>query len=524
MNEQYTIAGYHITTDTEFQNEQFGITPQLQSQMEGLINESRDKKNKKIIGKLLQLIQQYPAVPQLKNYLSAAYEIQGNYNKARETTQWILAEHPGYLFGLLDQANFFINDKEYDKVPGILGKEMDLKALYPTRDLFYLGELTAFLKTAVRYYAAIADLELAENRFELLQDIAPDHYDTVLAESYLIPLRMEKFTAFMKQQRENAITPETTLATPDTGITEPPVFDHPEVEYLYDYGLDIPHKYLFEILEIPHYALAPDLEKVLDDAVARYHHFYQIGWEEETHTFPLHALFLLNEIHATNSLPKIFSFLSYNSDFLDFWIGDHLTETIWQCMYGLGIYKIPELKDFLKKPAIHTYCKTAVTEALVQISMHHPDRRGEIIDVFSDVMDYFSEAVPEDNLIDSDFNGLMICDIIDAELQELIPGIKKLFDKGYVAEGCCGSFDKVEEALKHPSETDHKRKMRNIFELYKHIVDTWSGYNEDDNIDDEDEDEDYPVEEKFVREEPKTGRNDPCPCGSGKKYKKCCMK
>jgi len=24
------------------------------------------------------------------------------------------------------------------------------------------------------------------------------------------------------------------------------------------------------------------------------------------------------------------------------------------------------------------------------------------------------------------------------------------------------------------------------------------------------------------REQPKTGRNDPCPCGSGKKYKKCC--
>ena len=27
-----------------------------------------------------------------------------------------------------------------------------------------------------------------------------------------------------------------------------------------------------------------------------------------------------------------------------------------------------------------------------------------------------------------------------------------------------------------------------------------------------------------VRDEPKTGRNDPCPCGSGKKYKKCCGK
>jgi curved DNA-binding protein CbpA len=28
--------------------------------------------------------------------------------------------------------------------------------------------------------------------------------------------------------------------------------------------------------------------------------------------------------------------------------------------------------------------------------------------------------------------------------------------------------------------------------------------------------------ETFRREEPKIGRNDPCPCGSGKKYKKCC--
>ena len=32
------------------------------------------------------------------------------------------------------------------------------------------------------------------------------------------------------------------------------------------------------------------------------------------------------------------------------------------------------------------------------------------------------------------------------------------------------------------------------------------------------------LSEPFVRSEPKIGRNDPCPCGSGRKYKKCCMK
>ena len=31
-------------------------------------------------------------------------------------------------------------------------------------------------------------------------------------------------------------------------------------------------------------------------------------------------------------------------------------------------------------------------------------------------------------------------------------------------------------------------------------------------------------EKPIVREDPKIGRNDPCPCGSGRKYKKCCGK
>ncbi len=33
---------------------------------------------------------------------------------------------------------------------------------------------------------------------------------------------------------------------------------------------------------------------------------------------------------------------------------------------------------------------------------------------------------------------------------------------------------------------------------------------------------DHPHVETVVRSEPKVGRNDPCPCGSGKKFKKCC--
>ena len=32
-----------------------------------------------------------------------------------------------------------------------------------------------------------------------------------------------------------------------------------------------------------------------------------------------------------------------------------------------------------------------------------------------------------------------------------------------------------------------------------------------------------PWTESFAHPTPKVGRNDPCPCGSGKKFKKCCL-
>lgn len=32
-----------------------------------------------------------------------------------------------------------------------------------------------------------------------------------------------------------------------------------------------------------------------------------------------------------------------------------------------------------------------------------------------------------------------------------------------------------------------------------------------------------PTDRQMARRPPKVGRNEPCPCGSGKKFKKCCL-
>jgi len=50
----------------------------------------------------------------------------------------------------------------------------------------------------------------------------------------------------------------------------------------------------------------------------------------------------------------------------------------------------------------------------------------------------------------------------------------------------------------------------------------WACFDEDFYY--EDDMEDVVINTQTVVKEFKTGRNDPCPCGSGKKYKKCCGK
>jgi uncharacterized protein len=66
------------------------------------------------------------------------------------------------------------------------------------------------------------------------------------------------------------------------------------------------------------------------------------------------------------------------------------------------------------------------------------------------------------------------------------------------------------------------RAYRHFAEARHYFVDGITDENFEGEIDDEElDDEDY-YPETYVRPEPKIGRNEPCPCGSGKKFKRCC--
>lgn len=100
----------------------------------------------------------------------------------------------------------------------------------------------------------------------------------------------------------------------------------------------------------------------------------------------------------------------------------------------------------------------------------------------------------------------------------------------YLLTDCCiqcGEFEQAEYLINllKKSSTYGKKAAQSLtddMENGRNVTDDWK-----ENGMDPDwiwDDEFFAEQQPFVRQNPKIGRNDPCPCGSGKKYKKCCGK
>ena len=124
----------------------------------------------------------------------------------------------------------------------------------------------------------------------------------------------------------------------------------------------------------------------------------------------------------------------------------------------------------------------------------------------------------------------------------MLPLIKKLDDRGLILYDFVGDFQSIQRDMEKRDGSGGFRKRKvfsSVFDRYHDAVTTWHCYRKE-------YDEDYRLEQSTVRKarpaDPhssvfhdstsctfqragkKVGRNDPCPCGSGKKYKKCCGK
>lgn len=517
--------GYKITTDPNFLDKQNAITPELSSKLEWFHKLALAGK-KSSVQKILDAIEQFPYNPQLKNYLSVLYGQLGDTKKMYDMNRWIISEHPDYLFGKLNLANEYYLKHEFEKMPEILGEAMELKALYPERETFHLNEVVSFLKCAVLYFTATGNIEQAEIRYDIMHELAPDADDTDVAMRQILVARMKAVEERFEEEQKSRISVKTIQQEIKT-ISKAPKFNHEEIEWLYSNGLYIGKEKLNKILSLPKDTLIPDLELVLQDSINRYGYFNKFveenEWDEEKMNFVVHAIYLLGELEEAKSLDAIFNILSQSDEYFELYLGDFLTSMIWEPIYKIAANNLEACKQFMFKPGIDTYARTIFPDMIEQLALNHPERRNEALNWYADVIQFFLSSKVEDNVIDSDVVALLICNVIDIKGSELLSEIEKLFERGIVSKGICGAWKEVKDAFERPDKYDKRKEILPIAERYEKVTATWAGYNKEKSSSQFDYNDYFNPPVLPVKNEPKIGRNEPCPCGSGKKYKKCCM-
>ncbi len=182
-------------------------------------------------------------------------------------------------------------------------------------------------------------------------------------------------------------------------------------------------------------------------------------------------------------------------------------------------------------PNLAFYPRDAVSEAVSYIAMHQPARRAEVVKWFDEVFHYFIDHCDDNGIIETDLIGSMVIYCTRIKALELTETIKTMFEHDLVSVDFCGPFEDVEEELSGTINDDDIEPFLTIFDQYDYFR---SATDDDEGPDVPD----YQFPEKTFEKSSRSpyykpqmpaiaaktpGRNDPCSCGSGKKYKKCCM-
>jgi len=148
--------------------------------------------------------------------------------------------------------------------------------------------------------------------------------------------------------------------------------------------------------------------------------------------------------------------------------------------------------------------------------------------------DYFKAMVfrklfPEEELDDDPKKSKVIRIMDELVFLEEINKYKKQINR--FRDAYPELYSRIKDFLIRALNPGMNRKMRNQYEseigknrkLLTSIMEeaAFDSYGPDDDLED---DFYFEPQQPIRREEPKVGRNEPCPCGSGKKYKKCCGK
>jgi hypothetical protein len=212
---------------------------------------------------------------------------------------------------------------------------------------------------------------------------------------------------------------------------------------------------------------------------------------------PNHAWRSLAQLKAVNATRQMLDSLKFGGDFA--W------EEIPIAIGFFGAEAIPAIKEFLSDAESAEHRPGGIS-ALAQIGIRHPEHRLNCIDIVVDA------AMGQESDHQELCRIFAISALLEMEAVEAISSIRDAFGRNAVDLTHAGDIEDVEirMGLRKKRETPLRNYMAEKFPILADLSEKIRQ-----------------IEERRTKRRPSlsnhVGRNDPCPCGSGKKYKKCCL-
>lgn len=475
----------------------------------------------RVIPELKKLIVRHPEFPPLKNYLSSAYCLRGMDRQAREVEKEMFLLHPDYLFARLGEANRHLRAENWELLRETLGSTLSLRAILPESEEFHDSHWTGYYAMVATYYLKTGNVEAAQSILNGFNHYGFNGEKRDRIQHGLMAARMSDFQRRMAEDTRKEIRvkvppiPTAARSLVESGFHSPLILD------IYEYDDDFPQDLVDEILALDRAKTIVDLETVIRDEIANaplyLHRCENRSW------VMIHALMLLSEMKATEALETVLTFLSQHSDLLFEWFGDYVS---WQPVVGVVCEDLPRLAMWMKTPGISSVGRSFAAEAVARKCLAEPARREKTIAWFAELLEYFRDARKEDNVLDTCLVTDMVEDLLDLRAKELAPLISELYDRNLVSEMKIGDLQKVLAELDSPPDRRAKDIPLPMTKFYEKLMRP-AGKSGQASLD-------AGLHEilggggKKVQDTTGiveiVGRNDLCSCGSGKKYKKCCLK
>lgn len=240
----------------------------------------------------------------------------------------------------------------------------------------------------------------------------------------------------------------------------------------------------------------------------------------------IYACYLLAQFRVKEFFPLWIDILKFPDEMPHNLFGDVITEDADRILASVYDGDIEAIKGLIEDAEVDEYVRQAGMTCLVVLVYNEELSREEVLDYFKTLM---TTKLQTDNFY---VNAGIVNACTDLYPDEVYNEIKDLYKKDVVESGAVNIHD-VDRTLQESKEMYLKRQKQSNRSSY--INDTieelhwWATFKQPERKRRRRKVRKTAMPQLSMKTNPakkvdKVGRNEPCPCGNGKKHKKCCGK